>query len=316
MGREVADLAAVGTGVLERRLHGPRRPAPEWVRTDDVERVAGEADSSELRERLRSACGGGRRRLDDEHRSSLAEDETVAIGAERPARLGGEGSEPREAREGDARERIGSAGEDCVGPSEPDEVERVAERVVPGRARSREHDDASAEAELGRDVPADLVGAGADELLGRDGARPHVRRIPRLEPAALSHRGADRETDLRSGEAGLSERLTARGRREQSGAPGSRLARALERETADLAADPGRKPRGVERFDGCRARGSGEKRRPEGLDVRPDGRDDAETGDHRPLDAASCSASRVRVSATRLPNVVIPFSSSTVKLRP
>ena len=59
-----------------------------------------------------------------------------------------------------------------------------------------------------------------------------------------------------------------------------------------------------------------EQRRPEGLDVRADRRDDAETGDHRPLDAASCSASRARVSATRLPKVVIPFSSSTVKLSP
>ena len=205
-----------------------------------MERVAGEADSCELRKRLRPAGGGRRRRLDDEHRSPLAENESIAVGAERPARLGREGSEPREPREGDARERIGSAGENCVGASEPDQVERVAEGVVPGRARSREHDHASAEAELRRDVPSDLVGAGADELLGRDGARPHVLRSPRLEPAALSHRRADRETDLRSAEAGLSECLTPGGRRKQSGASRPRLARAFERETTNLAADPGR----------------------------------------------------------------------------
>ena len=190
----------------------------------------------------------------------------------------------------------------------------MAEGVVAGGARSGEHGDPTAEAELGRDVLSDAVGARADELLRRDGARPHVRRIPRLEPAALSHRGADREADVRSGEARLSERLPPRRRGEQRGAPRPRLPCALEREAAHLAADLGWKGSCVERFDlgrTCRPR---EKRRPEGLDVHADGRDDAEAGDYRPLDAASCSASRARVSATRLPKVVIPFSSSTVKL--
>ena len=191
----------------------------------------------------------------------------------------------------------------------------MPERVVSCRAGSREHDDASAEAELGRDVSADLVGTRADELLSPDGARPHVRRIPRLEPAALSHRRADRETDLRAAEASLPESLPPRRRREQRGAPRPRLARAFEREAANLAADPGRKVGRVERLDLGHTRRPGEKRRPEGLDVRADGRDDAETGDYRPLDAASCSASRACVSATRLPNVVIALSSSTVKLR-
>ena len=191
----------------------------------------------------------------------------------------------------------------------------MAERVVACRAGSREHDNASAEPELGRDVAADLVGTGADELLSPDGARPHVRRIPRLEPAALSHRRADRETDLRFGEARLPESLSPGRRREQGGAPRSRLARAFECETANLAADPGRKVGRVERFDLGDTRRPGEKRRPEGLDVRADGRDDAKTGDYRPLDAASCSASRACVNATRLPKVVIALSSSTVKLR-
>ncbi len=190
--REVADLAAFGARVLERRPHRAGRAAPLRVRADDVERVAGEADPRELRERLGSPCGGGRRRLDDEHRRPLAEHESVAIGAERPAGLGGESSEPREAREGDARERVGAAREHRVGPAEADEVEGVAERVVARRAGSREHGHAPAEAELGRDVTADLIGAGADELLSADGSGPHVRRLPRLEPAALAHRGADR----------------------------------------------------------------------------------------------------------------------------
>ena len=130
-------------------------------------------------------------------RRALAEHEPVAVGAERPARLGRERAEPRESRERDARERVGATGEHRVGPSEPDEVECVAEGVVAGGARSGEHGDPTAEAELGRDVLADAVRARADELLRRDGARPHVRRIPRLEPAALSHRGADREGDVR-----------------------------------------------------------------------------------------------------------------------
>ena len=162
-----------------------------------MERVAGEADPRELRERLGSAGGRRRRRLDEEHCRSLAEHQPVAVGAERPARLGGESSEPREARECDARERVGTTGENRVCPSEPDEVECVAEGVVAGGARSGEHGDAAAEAELGRDVLSDPVRARADELLRQDGSRPDVRRIPRLEPAALSHRGADREADVR-----------------------------------------------------------------------------------------------------------------------
>ena len=239
--REVADLAAVDARVLERRLHRTGRAAPLRVRADDVERVAGEADPRKLGERHGSPRGGGCRRLDDEHRSSLTENESVAVGAERPARLGGEGSEPRETREGDARERVGAAGENRVGPSEPDQVERVAERVVARRARSRKHGHAPAQAELGRDVTADLVGAGADELLGGDSSRPHVRRLQdssqQLSPIVVPS-----ESDVLAGQAGLSERLPPGRRREQSRASRPRRARALERETANLAADPGRKP--------------------------------------------------------------------------
>ena len=273
----------------------------------------------QLRERLCTAGRGRRRRLDHEQRSALAEHEPVAVRTEWPAGVCRERAEPCEARERDARERVGAAGQHGVGPSEPDEVERVAEGVVAGRARSGEHGDPTAEAELGCDIPADLVRAGADELLGRDRAGPHVRGIPPLEPAALSHRRADRKGNActrTAAEPRLRERLPPGGRREQRGAPGPRLARALELEAANLAADPGRKGRRVERLDLGRTCRSGEESRPEGLHVHADRRDDPEAGDYRPLDAASCSASRACVSATRLPKVVIPFSSSTVKLSP
>ena len=74
--------------------------------------------------------------------------------------------------------------------------------------------------------------------------------------------------------------------------PVARLAPGRELEAADLAPDPGREGGDVEGLDFRRARLPGEERRPEALDVHADRRDDAEAGDHRPLDAPSCWASR------------------------
>ena len=180
----------------------------------------------------------------------------------------------------------------------------MAECVIPGGARSREHDHASAEAELPTRRRVRLVGPRADQLLGGNGARPHVRPDPTTR-ASSSRPSSCRSTRPTSAPPRLAPAASAC----RPAAAASRAARPASARSRFRARD--REPRSRSATESRTCRTTRDLRpRPWSpassavqnvSDVRADRRDDAEAGDHRPLDAPSCSASRVRVSATRLP---------------